>query len=163
MENIKFKPLHSGVVVQIELMSSTAKGGIILSEAQMNPFVTVVSVGDGVKADTIKVGKTALLNPGVSPMPILAGNEKAYFLIKEYDLLGIYDKAPTKEMVALALDHKLMQSAISRDNTQFIDKKVVDSLKAKKNNWKNADISEVEPNRPKIVTGTGGEGGMKIM
>lgn len=161
MENIKFTPLHSGIVVQVDLMNKSSSGLIYLDKAQMNPFVTIVSVGADVKDDKIQVGKTALMNPGVSPMPFLAGNEKVYFLMKEYDLLGVYEEAPSKEMVAMVLDNKLMSAAVSRDNTKFIDQEVVESLKSKKNKWRNADIAEVEQ-RPQIHTANGDPKGFTV-
>jgi co-chaperonin GroES (HSP10) len=161
MENIKFTPLHSGIVAQVDLMNKSSSGLIYLDKAQMNPFVKIVAVGKDVKSKDVQVGKTALMNPGVHPMPFLAGNEKVYFLLKEYDLLGVYPETPSKEMVAMALSDKLMGAAISRDNTKFIDPEVVESLKSKKNKWKNADIAEVEA-QPKIHTANGSEGGYTI-
>lgn len=142
-----FKPLHSGLVVQIELMTRSTTGAIILSQSQMNPFVKIIAKGDGVKSSDIVVGSYGLLNPSVSPMPIIGGDEKAYFLIKEYDILAVYDNPPTADMIATVMNEPLMSATISRDNTKFIDTEVVNALKAKKNTWKNADISEVEPSK----------------
>ena len=152
MEKIGFRPLHGGIVAKIELMSTTASGKVMLASAQMNPFIRVVAVGS--KVTEVKEGDWCLMNPGVQPMPFIAGDGRAYFMMKEYDVIGVYDHKPSEEMVAMVLDNKIMQSAISRDNTKFIDPDVVSSLRAKKNKWKNADISDVE-SAPPIIKNPG--------
>lgn len=96
--NIAFKPLFDKVLVErIEAESKTAGGLIIPDTAKEKPMQgKVIAVGDGARSEcgqvipmTVKPGDTVLFGKWAGNEVKI--NEKDYLVIKESDIIGIFE------------------------------------------------------------------------
>lgn len=94
---MNFKPLFDRVVVEPELLETTAKCGIVLPETSQERPQTgiVVAVGDGecfdcdIKEMKVKIGDKVMFNK-------YAGNElkinsKNYIVLRQIDIIGVFN------------------------------------------------------------------------
>lgn len=141
MNNSGFTPKSGFILIELELITET-KAGIIMSATGgdngpiYNPFVKIVEVAESVKA--FEAGDIALLTAGVQPSPIMGLDDKVYFLVKEYDLMGKYASEPTEDMLQAIISSDL-NKRIERDLTRYLDPKMVEKAKGMKNTWKTVD------------------------
>ena len=88
---MKVKPIADRVVVKIQEMSQTSKGGIIIPQAaqEKTQVGSVVEIGDD-KSISVKVGDVVMYNKYAGTAYSDSGDN--YLILKNEDLLAIIKK-----------------------------------------------------------------------
>jgi co-chaperonin GroES (HSP10) len=117
-------PLNSGILVKCYVDSGVTKSGLFdpKKQGKMVPCVEIVKVGP--KVEQVKEGQWALVNQAVQPKAIVIQGE-IFHLIKEYDLLYVYDEPPTMDEVYNS------DASVTQDLTPYVDIEPFKNMKAK--------------------------------
>jgi hypothetical protein len=117
-------PLNSGILVKCYVDSGVTKSGLFdpKKQGKMVPCVEVIKVGP--KVEQVKEGQWALVNQAVQPKAIVIKGE-IFHLLKEYDLLYVYDEPPTMDEVYNS------DASVTQDLTPYVDIEPFKDMKAK--------------------------------
>lgn len=123
-------PLSSGILIKCYTDSGQLKSGLLdlKKQGKLVPCVEIVKTGPSVVQ--VKEGQWGLLNDTVKPSVIVIHGEM-FHLIKEYDLLYVYDHKPSMDEIYMT------NTSIKVDLTPYVDVTPFVDMKAKFRNENN--------------------------